>query len=57
MKSIILLSLYCFFDWSNLVQCTSPKQKSERILFRKKSELFVSLPDYCPTPDGMAIAP
>lgn len=23
----------------------------------QKSELFVELPDYCPTPDGMAIAP
>ena len=24
---------------------------------RQKSELFVELPDYCPTPDGMAVSP
>ena len=33
-----------------------PNKRVERILFRK-SELFVSLPDYCPTPDGMAMLP
>lgn len=58
MKKYYLLSLIsAFFDWSNLYSGTSPKQKSGENTLPQKSELFVSLPDYCPTPDGMAIAP
>lgn len=39
------------------IQCTSSKPKSGEENLPQKSELFAQLPDYCPTPDGMAIAP
>ena len=39
------------------IQCTSSKPKNGEETLPQKSELFVQLPDCCPTPDGMAIAP
>ena len=58
MKKYYLLSLIsASLIGATCVQCTSPKQKSGENTLPQKSELFVSLPDYCPTPDGMAIAP
>ena len=58
MKKYYLLSLIsASLIGATCIQCTSPKQKSGRNTLPQKSELFVSLPDYCPTPDGMAIAP
>lgn len=39
------------------IQCTSSKPKSGDETLPQKSELFAQLPDCCPTPDGMAIAP
>lgn len=39
------------------IRCTSPKQKATGDALPQKSELFAELPDYCPTPDGMAVAP
>ena len=58
MKKYYLLSLIsASLIGATCIQCTSPKQKSGENTLPQKSELFVSLPDYCPTPDGMAIAP
>ena len=58
MKKYYLLSLVtASLIGATCIQCTSPKQKSGENTLPQKSELFVSLPDYCPTPDGMAIAP
>lgn len=39
------------------IQCVSSQQKNEKNALPQKSELFTKLPDCCPTPDGMAIAP
>ena len=58
MKKYYLLSLIsASLIGATCIQCTSPKQKTGENTLPQKSELFVSLPDYCPTPDGMAIAP
>ncbi len=58
MKKYYLLSLIsASLIGATCIQCTSPKQKSGENTLPQKSELFVSLPDYCPTPDGMAVAP
>ena len=43
---ILLITLIAFMNG-----CTPPTQKLQQ------SELFLVLPDYCPTPDGFAIAP
>lgn len=39
------------------IQCTSPKNNKVAKSLPQESELFMKLPDCCPTPDGMAIAP
>lgn len=51
----LLLSL--FLIGATCIQCTSFKPKSGEETLPQKSELFAKLPDCCPTPDGMAIAP
>lgn len=57
MKKYHLISLVSLsIVGMTFTQCTnSNKRASDETL--QKSELFVQLPDYCPTPDGMAIAP
>lgn len=58
MKKYYLLSLIAVsFLGMTFIQCTSPKQKSGENTLPQKSELFAILPDCCPTPDGMAVAP
>lgn len=58
MKKYYLLSLVAAsLMGATCIQCTSPKQKSSENALPQKSELFANLPDCCPTPDGMAIAP
>ena len=58
MKKYYLLSLVAAsLMGATCIQCTSPKQKSGENALPQKSELFAKLPDCCPTPDGMAIAP
>lgn len=58
MKKNILLSLTAVsLMGATCIQCTSPKPKKGENALPQKSELFVELPDDCPTPDGMAIAP
>ena len=58
MKKYYLLSLVtASLIGATCIQCTSPKQKSGENTLPQKSELFATLPDCCPTPDGMAIAP
>lgn len=47
--SLIVLSIV----GTTFIQCTT-STNSDNL---QKSELFLELPDYCPTPDGMAIAP
>ena len=47
--ALLVISVTC-------IQCTGKGKKVENEL-PQKSELFTELPDYCPTPDGMAIAP
>jgi sugar lactone lactonase YvrE len=39
-----------------LVGCQSPRTTAQRPPMQT-SKLFIQLPDFCPTPDGMAIAP
>ncbi|MCX6925158.1 MAG: phage head-tail adapter protein, partial [Verrucomicrobia bacterium] len=39
-----------------LVGCQSARTTAQRPPMQT-SKLFVQLPDFCPTPDGMAIAP
>ena len=57
MKKYYLLSLVTTIIFgATCIQCTSPKNKKGEDTLPQKSELFVTLPDYCPTPDGMAIA-
>lgn len=58
MKKNFLLSLTtASLIGATCIQCTSPKSKTAETTLPQKSELFAELPDYCPTPDGMAIAP
>lgn len=58
MKNYPYLSLIVLaIAGSTLTQCTSGKKGNTTDGSLQKSELFVELPDYCPTPDGMAIAP
>lgn len=58
MKKYYLLSLVtASLIGATCIQCTSPKQKSGENTLPQKSELFATLPDCCPTPDGMAVAP
>lgn len=58
MKKYYLLSLVAAsLMGATCIQCTSPKQKGGENALPQKSELFANLPDCCPTPDGMAIAP
>lgn len=58
MKKYYLFSLMAAsLIGATFIQCTSPKQKAGENTLPQKSELFTELPAYCPTPDGMAIAP
>lgn len=56
-KYYLLFFIAASLTAATCIQCTSPKQKKGEEVLPQKSELFMELPDCCPTPDGMAIAP
>jgi len=53
--SLLLFSIAMLCGCNSANKKDNPSADMESSL--QKSELFVELPDYCPTPDGMAIAP
>ena len=54
---IRLLVLIVTFPFLSCVQDKKQSENVDEQTALQKSELFLILPEYCPTPDGMAIAP
>lgn len=52
--AVVTIAIGYIYDYA---EATSSCDKQPSGITPQQSELFLTLPDYCPTPDGMAIAP
>ncbi len=57
LKIEIMRRVFLYFAITVLVFSCGTKHQNNEEHSLQKSELFMMLPDHCPTPDGMAIAP